>query len=167
MNLSVIFQPGAVKASQQRMIQWIEYKDIKRRALAEMIHVDPSYVHHVMSDSTNKRFTTEQDRALHYIASALDNDEPIEELIAGRKCVAPIPDVPFNGCTDDEVLDGAQAIGQTRFDALRGDWRAVIAYGWQLIAVGWRLVVHGKKMLGQEVPKVGTQSVPLFDMVSA
>lgn len=92
--------------------------------------------------------------------------DPIDRLLPEGWCLARIPNVQPNGCTQDEVLEGAELIGRTRFDSVRGDWRAVLGYGWLLIEVGWRLVMEAKKMLGHQIIATANPAMmpaPMFD----
>lgn len=159
MSLSVIFSDSKVIQSQQAMIRFLESKDVPRKVQAHELGVDVSYLNHIARGE--KRFPV-QDLMMRYMCSAYGDDSFLEEGAAGSKCVSPIPDVTFNGCTNDEILDGAEAIGLTRFDASKGDWRAVMQYGFDLISVGWRLVVHARHMLGHKVQPVTMTDAPLF-----
>src|SRR3990167_1694162 len=97
-ELSVIFSDQIVTADQQEAIRFLESKGVARKVQAHYLGVDVSYLNHISAG--NKRFPA-QDLMIRYMCSAYGDDSFIERGVAGVKCVSPIPEVPFNGTTDD------------------------------------------------------------------
>ena len=160
--------PEAVKEEQQAMIQACEDAGIKRKALAEALCVCYNYITQVMSTKNMTRFTTEQDLMLRAICAELGHYEFLQRLIvSGKALVSRVPDLPTNGDTTDELLDGLRALGDAAKVCLKKNPRAVHYLGEQIRDVGLRLM---KESIPDDVDfsdAVMAQSIPLFEDLAA
>ena len=150
------------------MVFVLEDAGIRRNAIAQAMCVSRNLVDQVMSDATTVRFTTEHDLMLRSMCAELEHYEFLQRLIVnGKAFVAPAPDLPTNGDTTDELLDGLRALGDAAKVSLKTNPRAVHHLGAQIRDVGLRLMKESIPEDADFSEAVMAQSIPLFEEVIA